>query len=385
MTEAPDEKIPRLPLASVTFGNFLVGTAILAPAGMIAELSDAFAVSLSAAGSLLWVGSITVAVGAPFLAWATARLDRRLVLTGAMAALALGYLLGLVAPDFGYLVAARVLVGIGAGLFTPQAAAVVGLLVPGRRRTQAVAFVMLGWSLAAALGFPLAKLLAAHFGWQSAMASIGLAATACALSVWLTVRPGIEGTSAALRAWGLIARHGLMLATLGVTLIMMVSQYLVLTYMVPVIDHGLGADESMVAVLLALFGAAGVAGSAIVTRYSAWLGGGRGVLLGLGVMTLGHALWWAFPASGVLVTAAIMLWGLGNFATNALQQGRLIALDPALASASVALNSSMIYLGGAIGSYLGGLVLEADAGLVPLAGAAIMGAALLLAVPLARR
>jgi len=155
--------------------------------------------------------------------------------------------------------------------------------------------------------------------------------------------------------------------------------------MVPVIAHGLGAGAGVSALLLALFGVFGVIGSILVTRYGGVVGPARGVLLGLGSMTAGMALWWACDGSPVLVAIGIVLWGLGNFATNALQQARMIALEPSLASASVALNSSMIYLGGAIGSYLGGLVLEVDIGLVPLAGAAIMGSALLLALPLARR
>jgi len=51
-------------------------------------------------------------------------------------------------------------------------------------------------------------------------------------------------------------------------------------------------------------------------------------------------------------------WGLGMFATHSAQQARLIQLSPALASGSVALNTSAIYLGQAIGAAAGGWLIE---------------------------
>ena len=52
------------------------------------------------------------------------------------------------------------------------------------------------------------------------------------------------------------------------------------------------------------------------------------------------------------------IWGLPVFACNAAQQARLMTLAPELASASVALNSSGIYLGQAIGAAIGGWVIS---------------------------
>jgi len=61
--------------------------------------------------------------------------------------------------------------------------------------------------------------------------------------------------------------------------------------------------------------------------------------------------------------AALILvpWGLGMFACNSAQQARLIQLAPALASGSVALNTSAIYLGQAIGAAGGGWLISQQA------------------------
>src|SRR4029079_106890 len=49
-------------------------------------------------------------------------------------------------------------------------------------------------------------------------------------------------------------------------------------------------------------------------------------------------------------------WGLGFASTNSMQQVRLVAAAPPLASATVALNTSVLYIGQAVGSAVGGLL-----------------------------
>ena len=57
-----------------------------------------------------------------------------------------------------------------------------------------------------------------------------------------------------------------------------------------------------------------------------------------------------------LVLAALVSipWALGCFSSNSAQQARLVAIAPALASASIALNTSAMYAGQAIGAASGG-------------------------------
>jgi predicted MFS family arabinose efflux permease len=49
------------------------------------------------------------------------------------------------------------------------------------------------------------------------------------------------------------------------------------------------------------------------------------------------------------------LWGLPGFAVNGTQQARVIGVAGAMAPVAVALNSSAIYLGQAIGTLAGGV------------------------------
>jgi DHA1 family inner membrane transport protein len=58
----------------------------------------------------------------------------------------------------------------------------------------------------------------------------------------------------------------------------------------------------------------------------------------------------------------LFLWGIGCFSANSAQQARLAALAPQQVSVSVALNSSALYLGQAVGPAVGGLVLARSIG-----------------------
>jgi predicted MFS family arabinose efflux permease len=79
----------------------------------------------------------------------------------------------------------------------------------------------------------------------------------------------------------------------------------------------------------------------------------------------GLATWGLAHGSLPLTMFAAALWGLGVFAANMAQQARLVGTAPHLASASVALNSSGIYLGQALGGATGGMLI-AHYGMAPL-------------------
>jgi MFS transporter, DHA1 family, inner membrane transport protein len=66
---------------------------------------------------------------------------------------------------------------------------------------------------------------------------------------------------------------------------------------------------------------------------------------------------WAVGAGLFIAAAAgIFFWALGFAAINSMQQARLAVTAPDLASASIALNTSVLYTGQAIGSGIGGLL-----------------------------
>ena len=65
-------------------------------------------------------------------------------------------------------------------------------------------------------------------------------------------------------------------------------------------------------------------------------------------------LLWPLGTSLMLAALVAVPWALGCFSSNSAQQARLVGIAPALASGSIALNSSAMYAGQAIGAAAGG-------------------------------
>jgi predicted MFS family arabinose efflux permease len=375
----------RIPLWTLLFGNLVIGTGVLLPSGMLNALMEDLNVSAASAGLLLTVGGIVVGIGAPILAALTSRIDRRTLLAIAATLYVVGHAASALATDLTVLLVFRALTVAGAAIFTPQAAATAGLLVPAEQRGAAIGFIFIGWSLAAVIGIPLGSLLSASLG--SAM-TFGLMAVLSALMLALLLRfipRGLMVQPLQLSSWLAVLRNPALLLVLVVTLFSLSGQFVLFTFIAPVLRDSYGLTSSMIALIFFAAGLAGVGGTALASRHVARLGADRSVFLALCVVALGFALvaigwghWIAF-----LIGAS--LWSAGGFAANSIQQGRLVGIAPALASATVALNSSFVYFGQSIGSSVGGGLIADGAGPDMAMAAVIFTLAAIMASVLAAR
>lgn len=358
MTHISDQIAPRFALWSLLFGNFVIGTGVLLPAGLLNVLGTDLAVPSATAGLLLFAGGLVVGFGAPLLAGFTSRYDRRMLLVVAMAIYAVSHALAAFAPDFWSLLIIRTVGMISAAVFTPQAAATVGLLVPAEKRSQAIAFIFIGWSAASVVGIPLGSILASEIGWRAAFLGMAaISAVSCA-SAWLSLRPGLRVVPLQISSWISVFRNPLLLCIMLVTLLSMSGQFTIVSYLAPTLREAFGASPAEIAAMFAVFGVAGVAGNYLATRAVGWFGVDLAVLISLLSLVAGMGLFGLFFGSYHWAIVAGTVWGLGSFSSNSLQQSRLVAVAPTLAAATVALNTSAVYLGQSIGAAAGGFVID---------------------------
>ncbi|MCU0896266.1 MAG: MFS transporter [Burkholderiales bacterium] len=345
-------------LLALAVGNFVIATGMLVVPGMLNEMAAELGEPVTTVGQLTTAFAVAVALGAPLLAITTTRIDRRALLVFALALCAAAHVGAALAPGFIALVAARVAAGVAAALFTPQAAATVGLLVPPEKRGGAMAFVFLGFSVGNIAGLPIGTWVGAQFGWRTTM--LAVAAVAAVIMVWTRIALPAKLAVAPLdrRAWGEIARHRALVATILVTVLSGTAQFVLFTYIAPAV-MATGATPTTLGLLFMWFGVCGFVGNLIGARTIDRLGPPRVVLVSLAVMFAAFVLWPLTRTSLATTVVAIGLWGLGCFAANSAQQVRLVGLSLRLAPASVAFNSSAIYLGQALGAVLGALVIAA--------------------------
>jgi DHA1 family inner membrane transport protein len=368
------------PLAknSLMLGNFVIGVAVLAPAGMLNELSAGLDVTIEQAGWLVTFGAVVLCLGSPLMAWATTRIERRVLLTGALAIVAIGHVVSAIAPSYAILLVARLALLSVAALYTPQAASTVGLIVDEKERSGAIAYVFIGWSLAVAVGLPLITFVTANLGWRSACGAIAALAAVATILNATGLPAGLRGVPVSLASWIEIGRNRQIVLLLLITVLVLAGTFQVFVFLGPLLTILTGAGPQTIGLTFAATGAIGLLGNVITTRVVGTVGAFRVSFVLLAVMFLGLVIW--ALGTGVL---AIMLVGsavtsIGFAASNSIQQARLSVAAPALASASIALNTSAIYVGQAIGSAIGGALIARD--LAPTVGyvaAAITGTAML--------
>ncbi|TDU23219.1 putative MFS family arabinose efflux permease [Panacagrimonas perspica] len=344
-------KDPRI--GALCAGNFMVGTSMYIVGGLLSDLALAFKVSIAKAGLLIAAFAITSVIASPLFATLSAKIDRRRLLTAMLLICALANGLAYFAQTYEQLLATRVLAAIASAVFTPQAAAVLGLLVTPAQRTQATSAVMVGWALASVLGVPLGVWIGHAAGWRVAMGSLGGASLIVAFCLWRLLPP-MTLPPINLHSWLTVLRTPALSLLIATSAIFAAGSHAVFSYIAPLITTLQPGDPTLLSRLLLAHGLAAVLSNVLVIVLIDRLGLEKmvriWVLLPIAVFTV-----WPLLSHSVLALFVMqMFWAIGAAGFSGLQQARLAALAPALASASIALNSSAFYLGQSSGTLLGG-------------------------------
>lgn len=344
----------RLAPTALMLGNFVTGCTILAPAGMLVELSRDLGVSIREASLLITFGAVVLCIGSPLTAWLTGRFDRRLLLAATVVVLLFGNLASAFTANYAVLMALRVATLAIAALFTPQAAGTIGLIAPVEKRGGLIAYVFLGWSLAAAVGLPMISYVSSHFGWQVAFGGIAVIAAIVLVLLLAALPRNIAGVTVDLTMWGEVLRNPLILLLLLLTCLQIAGQFAVYAFLGPLLVKLGGASAESIALFFATYGVAGFVGNIIASRVVDRWGAYRSSLVWIGCLLFGATVWSLGAGALPVMLIGAAIWGLGFASTNSMQQVRLVGAAPASAGATVSLNTSVLYIGQGLGSAIGG-------------------------------
>jgi predicted MFS family arabinose efflux permease len=189
---------------------------------------------------------------------------------------------------------------------------------------------------------------------------VAVLASIAAWWIWRVMPEGVKPPAMKLEDWRELFTHPVLMAMVMVTALSGAAQFTLFAYFAPYYRQVLGADAAQTSGLFFWFGGWGLLGNLLLSRYIDRIGAARVVALALSAMAVSLLI---FPlAVGVVSMAAVMLpWALGSFSSNSAQQARMGGAAPSVASALLALNTSAIYLGQAVGAAGGGAIVAAHA------------------------
>lgn len=371
-----------LSVSSVALGSFVLVLSEFLPIGLLPAIADDLHVGIGTAGLMVVATGLVGAVAAPVVTVSTSRVDRRVVLVSLTILLVVADGLAAVAPSFGVLLVARMLLGVGIGGFWAIGAGIAGRLVRPEVVIRATSLITAGVSVATVVSLPLGALVSSLASWRLAFV-IGGALGLVALVLQLAMLPRIPalqqvrfGTLGSLLRIPR-ARVGLIAAAF-----LFAAQFAAYTYVAPYLQDLVGVGPDTVTIALLVFGVAGIVGN-----FAAGVTLGRSVLGTIGVskvvLAASVVLLPLLAHSVVGVFVLLVVWGLVWGALPLGMQTWMASASPAGSETGLALFVTTIQLAIAAGSVLGGVAVSSF-GLAAdfwLAGAvAVVGAVVLLAM-----
>ncbi|MFF7790086.1 MFS transporter [Streptomyces sp. NPDC007991] len=388
-------------LVALALGGFGIGLTEFLIAGLLPQVAASFTVSEAAAGRLISGYALSVAVGAIALTAATARLPRKQVLVGLVALFVVGNLLSAVAPDYRVMLLGRIVAALCHGSFFGIGSLVARSLVAPEKKSQAVAVMFAGLTVANVLGVPFGALVGERWGWRAAfwaVTAIGvlaLAGIAALVPAWAGRVPPATGTGepgpipprpatgtgepdpipppsatetgepdpvppGGLRAQLRAFRSWQVWLTLAATALGYGGMFGAFTYIAYTFTEVSGFASGDVAWLLMVYGVGLVVGNLVGGR-AADRDRDRALVLALLGLTLTLVLFGLLAGSATASVALVFVMGVTGFAGVPGMITRVTDFAHGAALAASA-NVSASNVGNALGAWLGGLAITAGLG-----------------------
>jgi predicted MFS family arabinose efflux permease len=357
----PNLVLERRPLMNyrifiLAIGTFVIGTEGFMIAGLLPALARDLHTSVSVVGQLVTAFAIAYALGSPVLTTLTGLVERRKIMTYALFIFALGNILCGLASSYGLILVGRIVAAAGAGLFAPAATYSASTLAAPEKRGQAMSIVIGGSTLALIFGVPLGNWIASVFDWKTTFWFVGIIALVAMVCIRLFFPAILAPASVSLAERLSFLKKPTILTALTITLIWAFGIFVVYTYVADIFGR-VGAGENTITVMLLILGIASFLGVNFGGFAADRYGPARTIVLAL-VLLMIAVVTLSFIKSAVLGIAAVALWGFAGYTFSPAQLHRLIGLSGKDSGVVLSLHSSILYVGTALGSIIGGLVIQ---------------------------
>ena len=369
----------KLIIFALALANFGVGTGGLIIAGVLPQIAAGLSVTLPQAGALVGYSSIAYALGAPLLGAAFAAMDRKRLLLGGLALMTASSVLGAVSTDYTLLLVSRIVFAAASAVVTPTTLTIAAFVTAPEQRGRAISRVFGGFALSNVIGLPLGVLIASLVDWHIALwyAAAVSAAALTMVAAYLPRDIRVPPSNFAVLANYLLDWRKMLV--ISIVVLQMGSVFVMYTYLTSWLDLVFGISGNTTTALLLWFGLFGTIGvfSAGALMHRLTLRAACVVLLTL--LAIVHTSFSWMPPSLAAVLLILACWGLFGFAYQPIQQTRVIHISSTAANAGITLQASGVYIGQALGAFVGGAVI-AGGGLAWLGWTAAVGALLALGV-----
>lgn len=342
----------------LTLISFIVGTSQFIIVGLLDKIAIDLGISVATAGQLITVFALANAIGTPIIIMLTAKLDKRKQLIMALSIILVGILIIAMSKSFNSILFARIILGIGTGVFTVSAYGTAAKLASPEFRARAMSNVAMGVSAALILGVPIGRMLSSFYNWKMIFGILGILCF-IAIIVLIKVIPSTEVDKPVPLVEQLsYLKKPTILLTLLITFLVFIAYSLINTYITPYSKMALSINENQVSSILLTLGIASLIGAKTGGKLADRFGARRTLLSSMFIQIL--ALLILSLVAGVKVPTLIFLiiYEMSAWTFGPTQNYNLVTLAPEASGIMLSLNSSFVQMGFATGAGIGGLAIS---------------------------
>ncbi|MCH6202631.1 MFS transporter [Brucella ciceri] len=368
----------------LALATFVTGTAENIIVGILPGIARGLDVSVSAAGQLTSIFSITFALAAPLTLVLTTRFERKAILVSALGVFIASNILASLSPNYGVLFAARIGMAMESAAVCLIATMLATELVTPAMRGRAIGIIFVGISGSMVAGVPTGMMINEWLGWRTVF--LCLASTA-ALVLLLSMRAlssagrsqrGLPPYTPHLKSFRLVSAQ-------LVSILMIGGHFVLFAYLTPYLMEAVHVSSQRIIWAMLAFGLAGMTGGYLGGLLADKLSPRLAIVLTpLLYLTALMAIPIAINSSTVF-GMVLMIWACLSWMISPVVQSFLMTTDPATGEAGVGINLSAMHVGVALGTATGGLALEyMSLQALPWTGSVLVGLSLLCALNASR-
>ncbi|MDE1192268.1 MAG: MFS transporter [Arachidicoccus sp.] len=364
--KASSHKIPAA-LWALAISVFAIGTTEVVMVGLLPTIAKDLSISISATGLIVTLYALGVAVGGPLITAFTSHVPRKRLLLGIMLLFILGNTIAALAKNFSILAAGRILSGFAHGVFVGIGATIAGSLVSEDKRATAIAIMFAGLTVAMVTGVPLGTLVGQHYGWRFTFAGVAiLGAVGFAAILILLPNHIAKGNPLRIKDQLKVLQNKSLLLGFSLTVFSFAGVFGTFTYLSPLLQKITKFSSDTITILLLIYGAFVALGNLIGGKIS---NKNPVKVLMILFLLLAFVLFLLYLFIPYKIQTIIILAFMGFFAFSIVPGMQLYVVQlaekhlPGTEDVSSALNIAAFNIGIAMGSYVGGLIVESAFGI----------------------
>ncbi|MAF15267.1 MAG: MFS sugar transporter [Marinomonas sp.] len=350
-------------LLALTLSAFAIGTTEFVIVGLVPTIAQDLSVSLPSAGLLVSLYALGVAIGAPVLTALTGRWPRKHVLLSVMTLFVIGNVLAWMAPSYGSLITARILTGLAHGVFFSIGSTIATGLVSKDKEASAIAIMFTGLTVALVTGVPLGTWIGQNFGWRATFMVVAVLGFIALIGSALLIPKNLKQSAPARISQQLsVLTQPRLLLVYAMTAVGYGGTFTAFTYLAPILQQVSGFDASAVGLIMLVYGVSVAFGNIWGGRLADRLGPIKALSYIFAALAAVLLVFTFTASNSVAAVLTILVWGAFAFGNVPGLQVYVVQLaekyTPNAVDVASGLNIAAFNVGIALGSILGGVIIE---------------------------